>query len=102
NENTLQQKLLQLFVAAAVRSHFDDCPDSHQHFCFHGTCLTGFYLPSPASWHSYLRRPCPFKCKENFCWSAAHRRRLSLLKKLVMTECCILIHQMAWKRFQTS
>ncbi|KAM4582125.1 protransforming growth factor alpha [Fundulus diaphanus] len=26
------------FVAAAVRSHFDDCPDSHQHFCFHGTC----------------------------------------------------------------
>ncbi|XP_075966790.1 protransforming growth factor alpha [Anarhichas minor] len=26
------------FVAAAVRSHFDDCPDSHHHFCFHGTC----------------------------------------------------------------
>ncbi|KAJ7999849.1 hypothetical protein DPEC_G00198670 [Dallia pectoralis] len=26
------------FVAAAVRSHFDDCPDSHNHFCFHGTC----------------------------------------------------------------
>ncbi|XP_030585678.1 protransforming growth factor alpha [Archocentrus centrarchus] len=26
------------FVAAAVRSHFDDCPDSHRHFCFHGTC----------------------------------------------------------------
>ncbi|CAL8335569.1 unnamed protein product [Merluccius merluccius] len=26
------------FVAAAVRSHFDDCPDSHSHFCFHGTC----------------------------------------------------------------
>nr|XP_019957009.1 PREDICTED: epigen-like isoform X1 [Paralichthys olivaceus] len=26
------------FVAAAVWSHFDDCPDSHRHFCFHGTC----------------------------------------------------------------
>ncbi|XP_053724207.1 protransforming growth factor alpha [Synchiropus splendidus] len=26
------------FVVAAVRSHFDDCPDSHRHFCFHGTC----------------------------------------------------------------
>ncbi|XP_075893397.1 protransforming growth factor alpha [Nelusetta ayraudi] len=26
------------FVAAAVRSHFDDCPDTHRHFCFHGTC----------------------------------------------------------------
>ncbi|NXH42793.1 TGFA factor, partial [Dicaeum eximium] len=20
------------------RSHFDECPDSHRHFCFHGTC----------------------------------------------------------------
>uniref|UniRef100_A0A665VJR0 Transforming growth factor, alpha n=1 Tax=Echeneis naucrates TaxID=173247 RepID=A0A665VJR0_ECHNA len=28
------------FVAAAVRSHFDDCPDSHRHFCFHGTFNT--------------------------------------------------------------
>ncbi|KAG5274627.1 hypothetical protein AALO_G00138380 [Alosa alosa] len=26
------------FVAAAVHSHFDDCPDSHSQFCFHGTC----------------------------------------------------------------
>ncbi|KQK82403.1 hypothetical protein AAES_74556 [Amazona aestiva] len=25
-------------VAAAVRSHFNDCPDSHSQFCFHGTC----------------------------------------------------------------
>ncbi|XP_053320086.1 protransforming growth factor alpha [Spea bombifrons] len=25
-------------VAAAVVSHFNDCPDSHTHFCFHGTC----------------------------------------------------------------
>ncbi|MBN3294976.1 TGFA factor, partial [Amia calva] len=25
-------------LAAAVRSHFDDCPDSHSAFCFHGTC----------------------------------------------------------------
>ncbi|XP_056130674.1 protransforming growth factor alpha [Lampris incognitus] len=30
--------LVKKFVAAAVRSHFDDCPDSHSHFCFHGTC----------------------------------------------------------------
>ncbi|XP_056177711.1 protransforming growth factor alpha [Falco biarmicus] len=22
----------------AVRSHFNDCPDSHRQFCFHGTC----------------------------------------------------------------
>ncbi|XP_069622646.1 protransforming growth factor alpha [Ranitomeya imitator] len=25
-------------VAAAVRSHFLDCPDAHINFCFHGTC----------------------------------------------------------------
>ncbi|XP_044273405.1 protransforming growth factor alpha isoform X2 [Varanus komodoensis] len=25
-------------VAAAVRSHFDKCPDGHAKFCFHGTC----------------------------------------------------------------
>ncbi|NXP42684.1 TGFA factor, partial [Leiothrix lutea] len=25
-------------VAAAVRSHFNECPDSHSQFCFHGTC----------------------------------------------------------------
>uniref|UniRef100_H0WV41 Transforming growth factor alpha n=1 Tax=Otolemur garnettii TaxID=30611 RepID=H0WV41_OTOGA len=25
-------------MAAAVVSHFNDCPDSHTQFCFHGTC----------------------------------------------------------------
>ena len=25
-------------VAAAVVSHFNDCPASHSQFCFHGTC----------------------------------------------------------------
>ncbi|XP_038641496.1 protransforming growth factor alpha [Scyliorhinus canicula] len=25
-------------VAAAVRAHFEDCPITHTHFCFHGTC----------------------------------------------------------------
>ncbi|XP_023676409.1 protransforming growth factor alpha isoform X1 [Paramormyrops kingsleyae] len=25
-------------LAAAVHSHFGDCPDSHSQFCFHGTC----------------------------------------------------------------
>nr|XP_056716073.1 protransforming growth factor alpha [Euleptes europaea] len=25
-------------VAAAVRSHFNSCPDAHSQFCFHGTC----------------------------------------------------------------
>uniref|UniRef100_A0A3B4A6K3 EGF-like domain-containing protein n=1 Tax=Periophthalmus magnuspinnatus TaxID=409849 RepID=A0A3B4A6K3_9GOBI len=51
------QRLLQLaqraplllkFVAAAVRSHFDDCPDSHRHFCFHGTCQFLIMEETPA------------------------------------------------------
>ncbi|XP_028303332.1 protransforming growth factor alpha isoform X2 [Gouania willdenowi] len=36
------------FVAAAVRSHFNDCPDSHQHFCFHGTCRFVILEETPA------------------------------------------------------
>ncbi|XP_015256489.1 PREDICTED: epigen-like isoform X2 [Cyprinodon variegatus] len=36
------------FVAAAVRSHFSDCPDSHQHFCFHGTCRFLILEETPA------------------------------------------------------
>ncbi|XP_020507547.1 protransforming growth factor alpha [Labrus bergylta] len=36
------------FVAAAVRSHFDDCPDSHRHFCFHGTCRFLILEDTPA------------------------------------------------------
>uniref|UniRef100_A0A3Q1GKM8 Transforming growth factor, alpha n=1 Tax=Acanthochromis polyacanthus TaxID=80966 RepID=A0A3Q1GKM8_9TELE len=39
---------LKKFVAAAVRSHFDDCPDSHQHFCFHGTCRFLILEEAPA------------------------------------------------------
>ncbi|XP_062324924.1 protransforming growth factor alpha isoform X1 [Osmerus eperlanus] len=36
------------FVAAAVRSHFDDCPDSHTHFCFHGICRFLIVEETPA------------------------------------------------------
>ncbi|CAB1426235.1 unnamed protein product [Pleuronectes platessa] len=36
------------FVAAAVHSHFDDCPDSHRHFCFHGTCRFLILEETPA------------------------------------------------------
>ncbi|XP_024916033.1 protransforming growth factor alpha isoform X2 [Cynoglossus semilaevis] len=36
------------FVIAAVRSHFDECPDSHRHFCFHGTCRFLILEETPA------------------------------------------------------
>ncbi|MFT7805007.1 protransforming growth factor alpha [Arapaima gigas] len=35
-------------LAAAVRSHFDDCPASHSHFCFHGTCRFLIQEETPA------------------------------------------------------
>ncbi|TRY55034.1 hypothetical protein DNTS_020770 [Danionella cerebrum] len=39
---------LRKFIAAAVHSHFDDCPDSHSHFCFHGTCRFLILEETPA------------------------------------------------------
>lgn len=35
-------------VAAAVRSHFADCPDAHLHFCIHGTCRFFVLESTPA------------------------------------------------------
>uniref|UniRef100_A0A8C2BCR6 Transforming growth factor alpha n=1 Tax=Cyprinus carpio TaxID=7962 RepID=A0A8C2BCR6_CYPCA len=40
--------VLEEFIAAAVHSHFDDCPDSHSHFCFHGTCRFLILEETPA------------------------------------------------------
>ncbi|XP_064125136.1 protransforming growth factor alpha [Loxodonta africana] len=37
-ENTTSALSAEPPVAAAVVSHFNDCPDSHSQFCFHGTC----------------------------------------------------------------
>ncbi|CAJ1050668.1 protransforming growth factor alpha [Xyrichtys novacula] len=45
---TTNVALVKKFVAAAVRSHFDDCPDSHRHFCFHGTCRFLILEETPA------------------------------------------------------
>lgn len=36
------------FLVAAVHSHFADCPDSHTHFCFHGTCRFLILEETPA------------------------------------------------------
>ncbi|KAJ8263128.1 hypothetical protein COCON_G00155850 [Conger conger] len=35
-------------LAVAVRSHFDDCPDSHSQFCIHGTCRFLIQEETPA------------------------------------------------------
>ncbi|XP_071350067.1 protransforming growth factor alpha isoform X2 [Trachinotus anak] len=45
---TLSIPPVKKFVAAAVWSHFDDCPDSHRHFCFHGTCRFLILEETPA------------------------------------------------------
>uniref|UniRef100_A0A673SW66 Transforming growth factor alpha n=1 Tax=Suricata suricatta TaxID=37032 RepID=A0A673SW66_SURSU len=37
-ENTTSALSADPPVAAAVVSHFNECPDSHSQFCFHGTC----------------------------------------------------------------
>lgn len=48
NVSNISSCILTEFVAAAVRSHFDDCPDSHRHFCFHGTCRFLILEEAPA------------------------------------------------------
>ncbi|XP_006909571.1 protransforming growth factor alpha isoform X1 [Pteropus alecto] len=37
-ENTTSALSADPPMAAAVVSYFNDCPDSHSQFCFHGTC----------------------------------------------------------------
>nr|XP_012605621.1 protransforming growth factor alpha isoform X3 [Microcebus murinus] len=37
-ENSTSSQSADPPMAAAVVSHFNDCPDSHTQFCFHGTC----------------------------------------------------------------
>ncbi|KAG1942735.1 protransforming growth factor alpha [Pimephales promelas] len=44
----LHSRLSNKFIAAAVHSHFDDCPDTHSHFCFHGTCRFLILEETPA------------------------------------------------------
>ncbi|XP_049335559.1 protransforming growth factor alpha isoform X1 [Astyanax mexicanus] len=41
-------KAVRKFIAAAVHSHFADCPDSHSQFCFHGTCRFLILEETPA------------------------------------------------------
>ncbi|XP_017574585.1 protransforming growth factor alpha isoform X1 [Pygocentrus nattereri] len=45
---TSTTKVVRKFIAAAVHSHFDDCPDSHSQFCFHGTCRFLIVEETPA------------------------------------------------------
>ncbi|XP_060774437.1 protransforming growth factor alpha [Neoarius graeffei] len=48
NTTAVSSTTVRKFLAAAVHSHFADCPDSHSHFCFHGTCRFLILEETPA------------------------------------------------------
>ncbi|XP_071435178.1 protransforming growth factor alpha isoform X1 [Pithys albifrons albifrons] len=87
-------------VAAAVRSHFNDCPDSHSQFCFHGTCRFLVQEDKPACvCHSgYVGTRCEHA--DLLAVVAANQKKQTITALLVVAvvasvlliSVCVLIH----------
>ncbi|XP_062452863.1 protransforming growth factor alpha [Rhea pennata] len=87
-------------VAAAVRSHFNDCPDSHSQFCFHGTCRFLIQEDKPACiCHSgYVGTRCEHA--DLLAVVAANQKKqtitalvvVSVVASVVLIVVCVLIH----------
>ncbi|XP_064353798.1 protransforming growth factor alpha [Dromaius novaehollandiae] len=87
-------------VAAAVRSHFNDCPDSHSQFCFHGTCRFLVQEDKPACiCHSgYVGTRCEHA--DLLAVVAANQKKqtitalavVSVVASAVLIAVCVLIH----------
>ncbi|KYO44137.1 protransforming growth factor alpha [Alligator mississippiensis] len=87
-------------VAAAVRSHFNECPDSHSQFCFHGTCRFLVQEDKPACiCHSgYVGTRCEHA--DLLAVVAANQKKqtitalvvVSVVASVVLIVVCVLIH----------
>ncbi|GAB0200194.1 protransforming growth factor alpha [Grus americana] len=87
-------------VAAAVRSHFNDCPDSHSQFCFHGTCRFLVQEDKPACvCHSgYVGTRCEHA--DLLAVVAANQKKqtitalvvVSVVASVLLIGVCVLIH----------
>ncbi|KAM4883562.1 protransforming growth factor alpha isoform 1-T1 [Sylvia borin] len=87
-------------VAAAVRSHFNECPDSHSQFCFHGTCRFLVQEDKPACvCHSgYVGTRCEHA--DLLAVVAANQKKQTITALLVvavvasalLVTVCVLIH----------
>ncbi|XP_074837781.1 protransforming growth factor alpha [Carettochelys insculpta] len=87
-------------VAAAVRSHFNDCPDSHSQFCFHGTCrfLVQEEIPACVCHSGYVGTRCEHA--DLLAVVAANQKKqtitalvvVSVVASVVLIAACVLIH----------
>ncbi|XP_030320026.1 protransforming growth factor alpha [Calypte anna] len=87
-------------VAAAVRSHFNDCPDSHRQFCFHGTCrfLVQEEKPACVCHSGYVGTRCEHA--DLLAVVAANQKKQTITALLVVSVvasalligACVLIH----------
>ncbi|KAM9175134.1 protransforming growth factor alpha isoform 2-T2 [Mergus octosetaceus] len=87
-------------VAAAVRSHFNECPDSHSQFCFHGTCRFLVQEDKPACvCHSgYVGTRCEHA--DLLAVVAANQKKqtitalvvVAVVASVVLIAVCVLIH----------
>ncbi|KAL6086123.1 hypothetical protein STEG23_002160, partial [Scotinomys teguina] len=87
-------------VAAAVVSHFNDCPDSHTQFCFHGTCrfLVQEEKPACVCHNGYVGARCEHA--DLLAVVAASQKKqaitalvvVSIVALAVLIITCVLIH----------
>ncbi|XP_032304772.1 protransforming growth factor alpha isoform X2 [Coturnix japonica] len=87
-------------VAAAVRSHFNECPDSHRQFCFHGTCRFLVQEDKPACvCHSgYVGTRCEHA--DLLAVVAANQKKqtitallvVAVVASAVLIAACVLVH----------
>ncbi|XP_068131029.1 protransforming growth factor alpha [Hyperolius riggenbachi] len=93
-------------VAAAVRSHFQDCPDSHNDFCFHGTCrfLVQEAVPACQCLPGYVGSRCEHA--DLLAVVAANQKKqtitalvvVSVLATALLIVVCVLMHCCSWRK----
>ncbi|XP_066839691.1 protransforming growth factor alpha isoform X2 [Anser cygnoides] len=87
-------------VAAAVRSHFNECPDSHSQFCFHGTCRFLVQEDKPACHSGYVGTRCEHA--DLLAVVAANQKKqtitalvvVAVVASVVLIAVCVLIHHL--------
>ncbi|XP_039180076.1 protransforming growth factor alpha isoform X1 [Crotalus tigris] len=87
-------------VAAAVRSHFNNCPDAHSTFCFHGTCrfLVQEEEPTCVCHSGYMGARCEHADLLAVVAAAQKKQTItalvvvSIIASIVVIMVCVLIH----------
>ncbi|KAG8141116.1 hypothetical protein E2320_006788 [Naja naja] len=87
-------------MAAAVRSHFNNCPDAHSTFCFHGTCrfLVQEEEPTCVCHSGYMGARCELADLLAVVADTQKKQTItalvvvSIVASIVVIMVCVLIH----------